>query len=640
MAGWSHEKRVAFEAAFYAFIRQCGINSKNDGFITLGDKLYYGQKLVITRILDALEQDIHDIYILKSRQLGITTICRALSAFYLGIHRGLSGALVFDTNENKNLARAELTTMIADLPATLKFPAVKKGGDNRDGLTLVNNSKILFKSAGIKKTKASGTLGRSAGLSMAHLSELCSYDNEEGLISFDRSLSDSNPDRLYIRESTARGPNAWARMWNAARTDTDHCCCIFIGWWSHDDQRIERDDLRDWPLYGVQPPTREEQLKIDQVKELYDYEVTQEQLAWYRKLVDPAARMDGDTDAGFEASAFQIQEDPWTEEEAFQITGSIFFSGEKLKEQSDRWVSRKFTPYMFLGGAEFSDMKIYKADNIRNIELKVWEPPVQEAVYVFGIDPAFGENELNDRSAIQVFRCFADGIDQVAEYAYPLISTKHLAHALAGIMAWYGNEPLTEVYYILEINGPGGAVLNELKSLKFQIENGYAPMEEQGIRNIFRNVKQFMYARPDSLTGGGSAWHWKTSSPLKVMIMEELRGFVGNGQLRVRSHDLIEEMKTVARDGDSIEGEGSGAHDDRVMGAALAVHYWDAKIRRLLIVQKRTREAEAAKKLKSIVDQTALFNQNMMAGFMSSKQQSRVQMQRLAMRNTWRYGRR
>jgi hypothetical protein len=72
----------------------------------------------------------------------------------------------------------------------------------------------------------------------------------------------------------------------------------------------------------------------------------------------------------------------------------------------------------------------------------------------------------------------------------------------------------------------------------------------------------------------------------------------------------------------------------------MAVYYWNTRIRRNLIVQKRTREAEAAKKLKSIIDQTALFNQNMMAGFMSSKQQSRVQMQRLAMRNTWRYGRR
>jgi hypothetical protein len=590
-------------------------------------------------VLDGLEQDIHDFYVLKSRQLGITTIARALSTFYLGIHRGLSGALVFDSTENKNLARAELTTMIADLPERLKFPAIKKGGDNRDGLTLINNSKILFKSAGVKKTKTSGTLGRSAGLAMCHMSELCSYDNKEGLVSFRRSLSDSNPDRLYIYESTARGYNEWEIMWRHAREDTGHCLCVFIGWWAHDGQRIERN-TKDWEFYGVQPPTIEEQRKIDQVKEQYDFDISQEQLAWYRRLVDPAARDDGDVDAGFEGDSLQKQEDPWTEDEAFQQTGSVFFSGEKLKDQTDNWVSRKYTPYMFLGGSEFSDMKVYKAENTRNIELKVWDPPMQEAVYVVSIDPAFGENEKNDRSSIQVLRCYADGVDQVAEYAYSMISTKHLAHVAAGIMAWYGNEALSEVYYILEINGPGGAVLQELKSLKFQIENGYAPLEEQGLKNIFRNVKQYIYSRPDSLAGGGSAWHWKTQVSTKVLILEELRGFVSNGQLRIRSHDLIEEMKTIARDGDSIAAEGSDQKDDRVLAMAMGTHYWDTKIRRNLIVQKRTRVAEIAKKQKSIIDTTALFNQNMMSAFMGQKQQTRVQAQRLAMKNTWRYGRR
>src|ERR1700686_182338 len=268
MAGWSHQKRVAFEEAFYAFLSQCRINSKNLGFVSLGDNLYWGQRQFITRILDGLEQDIHEFYCLKSRQLGITTICRAFSAFYLGIHKGLSGALVFDSNENKNLARDELVTMINDLPPRLKFPGIKK--DNRDGLALVNDFKILFKSAGVKKAKTSGNLGRSAGLSMAHLSELFSYENEEGLISFRRSLSDSNPDRLYIYESTARSYNSWEVMWRHAREDDSHCVCVFIGWWAHDGQQIERG-TKDWILYGEQPPTSKEKYKIEQVKKLYDY---------------------------------------------------------------------------------------------------------------------------------------------------------------------------------------------------------------------------------------------------------------------------------------------------------------------------------------------------------------------------------
>jgi hypothetical protein len=294
---------------------------------------------------------------------------------------------------------------------------------------------------------------------------------------------------------------------------------------------------------------------------------------------------------------------------------------------------------MFLGGREFPDMKVYRAETTRNIELKVWEAPVAEAVYVLGVDPAYGENENNDRSAIQVLRCFADGIDQVAEYAYPMITTRHFAHVVAGIMAWYGNEPLSEVYYMLEINGPGGDVLAELKALKFQIENGYAPMMEQGLRNIFANVKQFMYARPDSMTGSGSAWHWKMGPQNKESLLEGLRGYFTNEQLRIRSHDLIEEMKTITRDGASIAAEGN-LKDDRVIAMAMAVHYWSTKIRRNLIVQKRTREAEAAKKMKSIVDQTALFNANMLSAFMGQKAKGRLDQQRLAAKQAWRYGRR
>ena len=183
-------------------------------------------------------------------------------------------------------------------------------------------------------------------------------------------------------------------------------------------------------------------------------------------------------------------------------------------------------------------------------------------------------------------------------------------------------------------------MLQELKSLKFQIENGYAPLEEQGLKNIFRNVKQYLYSRPDSLSGGSGVWHFKTQLQTKIMIMEELRGFVGSGHLHIRSHDLIEEMQTIARDGDTIEGEGSGEHDDRVVATALATHYWDTRIRRNLIVQKRTREAERVKKHKSVVDQTALFNQNMMAAFMGQKAKSRVAQQQFAMKQAWRYGRR
>ena len=177
MAGWSHEKRVRAEEMFYQYLDKCVIQSKDSGEISLGRSLYLGQRLAITKIFDALENDIHKIYILKSRQLGISTLIRVLIVFLLGTHKALKGAVVFDTEGNKLESRAELEMIINDLPKSLKFPAIKL--NNRAGLTLSNNSKVLFMSAGVRKTKSSGTLGRSVGLTVAHLSELCSwYDRD------------------------------------------------------------------------------------------------------------------------------------------------------------------------------------------------------------------------------------------------------------------------------------------------------------------------------------------------------------------------------------------------------------------------------------------------------------------------------
>jgi len=510
MSGWSRAKRLKVEAAFYKYLDTCFVNSKDAGRICLGKNLYQGQRDCITGIFDALEAGIHNIYILKSRQLGISTIIRALSIFWLGVHQGLKGALVFDTAPHKESARKELVVMLQNLPASLKFPKVKgTGAGNRDSLELVNESSMIFMSAGVKKSKSSGTLGRSEGLTMAHLSELCSYDNDEGLKSFEQSLSEIHPDRLYIYESTARGFNSWYVLWRRAKKDEAHCKCIFLGWWSKPSQTIQRDEL-DFQTYGIAPPTDKEIEKIKAVREQYGHEITPEQLAWVRRKFDPNYSDEEDADdADGEDDSVMLAEQAWTEEEAFQQTGAVFFGSKQLTDQTNAHVKHKAKTYMYIAGDDFTAMRVYPAQNMRSVELKVWEEPEIGAQYVMGIDPAFGENENNDRSSIEICRCYADGLDQVAEYAWPLITTRQFAWVIASLLGWYGQG--AEISYILEINGPGSAVFNELKSLKFQIDNDRSArrdLEERGLLNVFKNVKTYIYTRPDAM-GAGSNWHWE-----------------------------------------------------------------------------------------------------------------------------------
>ena len=622
--GWSPEKRRVLQDTLYEFLNHCWIDSKDHGLICLGQHLYLGQHLLIKMILDGKEEGINDFYCLKSRQLGISTIVRAIIIFFQGMFPGTKGAIVLDTTKNREEARTEITSMIEALPPHLKFPTLAR--DHRDGFSLTNRSRVMFMSAGIKKSKVSGTLGRSVGLSMATMSELCSYDNEEGLAAFRESLSEINPNAIYINESTARGYNQWWVDWTEARSNP-RARCLFLGWYTKPQQSIPRSDP-DFETYTSWPPTPKEEARMAAVKERYGIEITPEQLAWIRRKMDPSISRSEDE------NPLRLQEQPWTEDEAFQQTGSIFFSDDKLTDQTNRHVDLHYQSYMFSTGVEFTDMRVIKTMSPKAIELKVWEEPQNGAAYVMGVDPAYGENEFNDRSCIQVFRCYADGVDQVAEYAWPLINTRQLAWVIAALLGWYGGQG--EIRYILELNGPGIAVFNELRSLRQQVESAYGAIgsAEAGLRNIFQNVRTYIYKRPDAMSAGAN-YHFKTNAGLKVMLMERLRDFVSNGMLHVRSIDLVNEMRTIARDGDKICAP-SSMKDDRVMAAAMAIHQWEKDIRPGLIQGRRTRASEEARQRMSVTDQVYLFQKNQLEMFFQGKANARARERIAALRTSWR----
>jgi hypothetical protein len=640
MAIWTRKKRIGFEQAFYDFMGEARINSKDLGEIVLGDHLYRAQRTFFSAVFDGMEQDIHVFDALKSRQLGISTSTRALSIFWVGMHDGLGGACVFDTDTNKQNARREIETMIQALPDSLGFPKIK--ANNRNAITMENNSTITFMSAGVKKSKSSGTLGRSLGISMYHASELCSYENPDGWEAFLNSCSDVHPNRLYIRESTARGYNDWHDIWTEDREDEAHVKCVFLGWWSKDSQVIEKHEP-DFELYGVQPPTDKEIEKIELVKKLYGWQITPEQLAWVRRKSDPTGKKEGDAPAEYTPNVIRLQEQPWVEEDAWQMTGSVFFTPEKLADQANKNVSKNFSTYYFAPGIEFTDMRVYKPPNNKSIELKVWEPPQQESVYVIAADPAFGSHEDNDRSAIQVLRCYADGCDQVAEYAWPLIGTRPFGWVILALAGWYAKEQ-SDIYLIVELNGPGGAVWDEIVSTRQHINAGYQPqeMEDKGLSNIFWNVKNYVYSRPDSLSSG-KALQWKTAGGAgpagKVRLMERLRDFTDNGMFKIRSQETLEEMRSVTRDGDTIAAQGKNK-DDRVMSCALGIRCWEERVRRTLSVSQRTRDRELAKLRLTPEDRYKMFTSYQFQQFLGEKKMIREREMRALKAHQRRFGRR
>jgi len=630
-SGWNQSKTTAFRAAFMDFLKYVKINSKETGSDTvLADAIYEAQQRFLDCIFDGLAEDIHDFKILKSRQLGVSTMSRALSMFWLGMNPGLQGAMVFDTQAHREEARNEIMTMIRNLPAHLNFPTVKK--DSRDMLILSNDSTLRFLNAGTKKSKTAGTLGRSSGLNFVHASEMCSWDNDEGLVSFKNALSETYPDRLYIWESTARGFNKWYEMWQEAKADTLNQKTCFIGWWAKESQRIEKDTPA-FEQYGKEDPNDTEFEKMQNVEKRYQHKVTSEQLAWYRRKANPIAGNDNEQSDNEEFVPDELtkQEQPWDEEEAFLLSGSTFFNGERLTEIMNTTVSKKFQPWDFLPGFSFMESTFMEGE-IKKCNLKIWDEPDPDGVYVIAADPAYGHREDNNNSALQIMRCYADKIEQVGEFASSLIQPQPFTWAMVSLAGWYKNSTV-----IFEINGPGEVMLVEFKALKRDLNTGYLRSEgrEKGVADVFNNMRQYMYSREDSVNGLGSAYQFKTTTQLKVAIMERLSGFVQNKTVIIKSEEAVKEMRSIVRDGDSIGAEGR-ARDDRTFTLALAIKAWEQGNRRMMSNQGRTFAFESSRKRLSLKDQIGMFNQNRLDSFFKQKEAQRRRETAIIRRKTWR----
>ncbi len=221
-----------------------------------------------------------------------------------------------------------------------------------------------------------------------------------------------------------------------------------------------------------------------------------------------------------------------------------------------------------------------------------------------------------------------------------MIGTRAFAWVTLALAGWYAGET-AEVYLIVEQNGPGVAVWDEISHLRTHLPLGYQPqaVAERGLGNIFKNVRTYVNMRPDSMTGA-KTWNWTTShgtgTNSKIRLMERCRDFTENGMFRIRSMAMLEEMRSVTRDGEAIGAAGS-KKDDRVMSGALGVRCWEDRVRRLMSARNRTRDAEIAKRRMTVVDLARMYGQNQFQTFLAVKAAGRIQEQRALSRHNWRH---
>lgn len=569
---------------FKIFLSQLKVPSKDMGLVPF--RMLGSQRYIIDEVARGVDEGISTFYILKSRQVGSTTVCLALDMFWAFEHKGLLGTFVIHKEEARDDWRQTIDVFYHEIPtkADIDGDIVKfrpgLSAHNRNILSFKNGSRFRYLIAGTSESRKGG-LGRSGSTNYLHATEAAFYGDEEGLRAFRTSTSSLYPFRMQIYESTANGYNHFEESYTQAK-ESKSARAIFVGWW-----RDERNVfMPEHPLYGAYVPDRRltqwERTRVNAVKREYDVELTMGQIGWYRWKMQEDFNGDAST---------VLQELPWTDEDAFQASGAKYFTSESLTEAIRAARSSPMLTYRYRLGQRFEETVVVAEARQTVAELRIWEQSSRFGHYCIGCDPAYGSSDKADRTVISVWRAYSDVLVQVAEFATPQVSTYQCAWVLSHLAGFYGQ---LDCRVNLEITGPGTAVWQELQQLKLRFNDIKPASETSELRNVFKHMREYMYKKADSLDGG-LAFHWKMTEDLKRRVMAQVKDAIELKRMIPRSVPLLEECRHIVNDEGHIEAEG-GYKDDRVIAAALAHEAWRMwslpNLRNQKLTFERSREME------------------------------------------------
>lgn len=556
-----------FDASHFAdFTNDLRINSKERGLITLGESWLGTQRRFLREIQIGMDEGVREFVTLKCRQIGISTVCLALDLYWPSHYEGMFGAIVVHDDSARDAFRAQIEMYYEGLPVDWQ---VEIAQHNRNQMVLGNGSMLQYKVAGTKE-KSAKNLGRSSALAYLHATEVAFWGDANQVSALKASLAEINPNRFYNWETTANGYNHFYDMWEDAKKAVSQRA-IFISWWANENYR-KHSDTQEYRVYWGHKgrPSPEERDWIKQVKSMYGVEIDPEQMAWFRWM--RAEKVTDEMDL--------MQEYPPTEDHAFVATGSKFFTGAKISEAYKRITTEPVpTTYRIHIGTEFTDTRLVDCMD-RVSTLRVWEEPQPKAFYVLGADPAYGSSETSDNYCVEVYRAYANRLEQVAEFSMVDTSTYAFAWVIIYLAGCY--EPSI---FNLEMNGPGEAVLREINNLKKLAMNALTRERAKTMFDVVGKIRQYYYRRQDSIGGMPSAIHTMTNERSKDVMMNLFKDYFERGILIPHGKRLVDEMKTIIRPESGAPRASGEANDDRVTSSGLACLAWNDQLRTRLIAQ-------------------------------------------------------
>lgn len=526
------------------------------------------QRMVVDAIARGLQEGVHEFVILKCRQVAVTSVCSVIELFWALANAGVQGAIIADRTDNLDRLRRIFASLLETLPPEWRGPAHRLVTNNRNGMTFANRSVIDLLAAA-----SNPDLGASRAFNMVHATECGAWKSLAGVESLKAALARQNPIRLYVWESIANGFNWYYNLCKQAQQDR-HMKFIFIGFWANPTYSISKSDP-DYKTYWDGHLTDEEIVRARYVKQQYNITVKPEQIAWWRR------------ESEFRAEEYMLRHYPWHERECFIASGSGFFpAGRTLAIAEQLATPAPYKGYRYIFDENFIASRIEQTTDRDQVMLRVWEPPEDDGVYCIGVDPSGGGGGDSDDHAIEVLRCYADKVVQVAEFRTNKPLTYQIAWVLAHLAGAYKDHIAN-----LEVTGVGAAVLPEVRNLRQLAERGILQGEpgSEKILNMIGAVRWFLYRRADTLGGAGNVIAWKANSDNKHLIYSELRDSLMLHRLEIRSPALVTQMQSIIED-DSWIGAGpdTGENDDLVTALVLAHHAWVEWRRAMLVARNLT----------------------------------------------------
>jgi hypothetical protein len=136
------------------------------------------------------------------------------------------------------------------------------------------------------------------------------------------------------------------------------------------------------------------------------------------------------------------------------------------------------------------------------------------------------------------------------------------------------------------MQGPGGAVLNELNNLRRLVGTMKQGDPRRGAFEVIGSIRDYLWRKQDSITGS-YALQWQTNAREKIRMFTTTRSYFEREMIVINSTSCLSQFRNIHRTGDHIGGEGR-AKDDRVVALCIATVAWNDNLMIELQAENKT----------------------------------------------------